>query len=86
MTRFQTIHGPPMLDKTADNSDGLGSSRPTLIQGKPIQLLDRRFDVLSRSFPIKFPELHLVNRRNNQDNLTELPLLDLLGSKTEGRH
>ena len=38
-----------------------------------------------RSFPKNFSELHLVNRRNDQDILTESPLLDLLGSESERR-
>ena len=37
-----------------------------------------------RSFPIKFSDFHLVNRRNSHDELTKSSLLDLLGSKSEG--
>ena len=56
MGRILTIHdSPPMSEKTMDNFEGLSGSRPTLIQRKPIQPLDRRFDVLySPKLPNKF--------------------------------
>ena len=42
-----TIHdGHPMLDKTVDNFERLSRSYPTLVQGEPIQPLDRRLDIL----------------------------------------
>jgi len=51
-----TIHdGPPMLDETVDNFEGLSGGRQTLIVGQPIQPLDRRLDVpLSAKLPHKF--------------------------------
>jgi hypothetical protein len=36
-----------------------------------------------RSLPINFSVFHSVNCRNSQEKLTEPPLLDLLGSKSE---
>jgi hypothetical protein len=35
-----------MPDKTIDNFKGLSGGRPSLIQGKPIQSLERRLDVI----------------------------------------
>ena len=85
--RILTVHDRSLLlDKTADNFKGLSGSRPTLIQGQPIQPLDCCFDVLlSPKLPHKFLcpiELPIVT---NQDKLTKSPLLDLLGSKSERR-
>ncbi len=37
-----------------------------------------------RSLPINFSVFHSVICRNNQEKLTESPLLDLLGSNSEG--
>ena len=43
--RFLTVHdGPPMLDKTVNNSEGLSGSRPTLVECEPIQPLGGRLD------------------------------------------
>jgi hypothetical protein len=39
-------HHPHILDKTVDNLEGLRRCYPSLIQGKSIQPLDDRFDIL----------------------------------------
>ena len=39
-------HYPHILDKTVDNLKGLSRCYPSLVQGKSIQPLDDRFDIL----------------------------------------
>jgi hypothetical protein len=75
-----------MLDETVDNFEGLGGSRPTLIQGQPIQPLVRRLDVpLSAKLSNKFLCPIESTVLTSQGKLTKSALLDLLGSKSEGR-
>src|SRR6266849_5710338 len=86
MCGILTIHDvPPMADKTVDYFEGLSGSHPSLSLREPIQPLDHRLDVLlSQEFPheVLCPIESTVVI--NQDKLTKFPLLDLLGSKSEG--
>ena len=74
-----------MSDKTVDNFESLRCGSPNLVQGKPIQSLERRFDlILSPKLLHKFLCVAFSQVRTNKDRLTKSTLFDLLGRKSEG--
>ena len=74
-----------MSDKTVDNFESVRCGSPNLIQGEPIQSLERRFDlILSPKLLHKFLCVAFSQVRTSEDRLTKSTLFDLLRRKSEG--